>query len=56
MPRVAGHKHGTGCIYTSAIASHLAMGRNLLEACQMAQSYVASYIASSETLLGRHHV
>ena len=54
-PRVTGNKHGTGCIYTSAIASYLALGHRLLEACQLAQTYVASYIASTATLLGWHH-
>lgn len=55
-PRVIGNKHGTGCVYTSAIASYLALGHNLLDSCQMAQAYVASYIASTETLLGKHHI
>ena len=53
-PRFEGSKHGTGCIYSSAVASYLARGEKLLEACVLAQTYVAQYIASSSTLLGRH--
>ena len=53
-PRLGGAKHGTGCVYYSAVASYLALGLKLLEACQRAQTYVAQYIASSPTLLGRH--
>ncbi len=32
--------HGTGCVLSSAIASHLALGQPLLYACQEAKTYV----------------
>lgn len=36
--------HGTGCALASAIAAHLAHGRELVEACQLAKEYVARLI------------
>lgn len=36
--------HGTGCALSSAIATYLAHGRELLEACQLAKQYVAKLI------------
>lgn len=38
------HVHGTGCALASAIASYLAHGRELAEACQLAKQYVAVLI------------
>jgi len=36
--------HGTGCALSSAIATYLAQGRELFEACQLAKQYVANLI------------
>lgn len=55
VPRIVANKHGTGCIYSSALASYLAKGLTLVEACQQAQLYVRHYLTSSPTLLGCHH-
>jgi hydroxymethylpyrimidine/phosphomethylpyrimidine kinase len=53
--RVAGrHTHGTGCTFASAIASHLALGRSLLDAVPLAQRYVAGAIRHAPDL-GRGH-
>ena len=42
VDRVAGrHTHGTGCAFSAALASHLAIGRSLHEAVPLAQEYVA---------------
>ncbi len=38
------HVHGTGCALSSAIATYLAHGRELVEACQLAKQYVAKLI------------
>ena len=45
-PRIEGgeHVHGTGCALASAIATYLAQGRELAEACQLAKQYVAGLI------------
>jgi hydroxymethylpyrimidine/phosphomethylpyrimidine kinase len=48
------HTHGTGCTYSAAIASHLALGRTLIEAIPLAQYYVAGAIRSAPRL-GRGH-
>ena len=47
-PRLASEDvHGTGCALSSAIATHLALGAPLIEACRHAKAFVASRIASS---------
>lgn len=38
------HVHGTGCALSSAIATYLAQGRQLVEACELAKQYVANLI------------
>ncbi len=53
--RVAGrHTHGTGCTFSAALASHLALGRSLVEAIPLAQHYVAGAIRAGLDL-GRGH-
>ena len=37
--------HGTGCTYASAVAAHLALGKTLAEAAELAQRYVAAAIS-----------
>ncbi|MBB6217250.1 hydroxymethylpyrimidine/phosphomethylpyrimidine kinase [Anaerosolibacter carboniphilus] len=39
--------HGTGCTFASAIAAHLALGCNLVEAVEKAKSYITMAIAHS---------
>ena len=48
LPRVPGgeHVHGTGCALSSAIATHLAHGVALVDACRAAKAYVAAKIAA----------
>ena len=48
-------KHGTGCVLSSAIASNLALGKNLAESCKLAKDYITQFILSDEELLGWHH-
>lgn len=46
-PRIASEDvHGTGCALSSAIATHLALGLPLVEACRSAKCFVAARIAS----------
>ncbi len=47
-------KRGTGCVLSSAIASNLHLGFNVIEACEKAVKYVRQYIVSSDTRLGFH--
>jgi hydroxymethylpyrimidine/phosphomethylpyrimidine kinase len=53
-PRIhTGNTHGTGCTLSSAIAAHLALGVNLLEAVQAARAYVrAALEAGSKVCTG----
>ena len=45
-PRLAGPSvHGTGCALSSAIATYLALGYSLVEACRAAKVFVAAHIA-----------
>jgi len=47
-------KHGTGCVVSSAIASNLAKGKNLITSCILAKKYVENFILSTENNLGIH--
>ena len=42
--------HGTGCAYSSALAANLALGKDLVEAADLAKRYVASAIATAQPL------
>ena len=39
--------HGTGCALSSAIATKLALGKDLVDACREAKEFVAAHIASA---------
>ena len=46
-PRIVGEDvHGTGCALSSAIATHLALGAPLVDACRLAKQFVAERIAN----------
>jgi len=47
-------KHGSGCVLSSAIASHLAKGENLENACRKGKLYIEKFLTSNPTLLGFH--
>ncbi|MDR6406243.1 MULTISPECIES: hydroxymethylpyrimidine/phosphomethylpyrimidine kinase [Chryseobacterium] len=47
-------KHGSGCVLSSAIASHLALGENLENACRNGKLYIEKFLTSNSTLLGFH--
>jgi hydroxymethylpyrimidine/phosphomethylpyrimidine kinase len=51
-PRVPGGEdvHGTGCALASAIATQLARGAGLREACRLATNYVRAKIAAAQSL------
>ncbi|BDS11818.1 hydroxymethylpyrimidine/phosphomethylpyrimidine kinase [Aureispira anguillae] len=48
-------KHGSGCVLSAAIVANLALGYDLLEACQQAKSYITAFLNSNNTLLGYHY-
>lgn len=47
-------KHGSGCILSSAIASYLALGESLEDACISGKKYVERVLKSNKSLLGYH--
>lgn len=48
-------KHGSGCVFSSALAGYLALSNPLDVACVAAKRYIAEYLDSSESLLGVHY-
>lgn len=48
-------KHGSGCVLSSAIAGHLALGENVENACRNGKLYIEKFLTSNSTLLGFHH-
>jgi hydroxymethylpyrimidine/phosphomethylpyrimidine kinase len=47
-------KHGSGCVFSSAILSNLAQGYPLSEACFQAKNYIVKFLKSNHSLLGYH--
>lgn len=52
--RSGSEKHGTGCVFSAAMASFLAQGFSLQEACSKAQVYVSTFMQSATGRLGLH--
>jgi hydroxymethylpyrimidine/phosphomethylpyrimidine kinase len=48
-------KHGSGCVFSSALISSLSLGQTLNASCLQAKAYIEQYLLSSETLLGIHY-
>jgi len=49
-------KHGSGCIFSSALAARLALGEPLPEAARKAKIYIEKILASNNTLLAYHNL
>ncbi|OJJ20543.1 hypothetical protein BKI52_19000 [marine bacterium AO1-C] len=49
-------KHGSGCVFSSALAAHIALEYPLLKACVRAKDYVTKFLASNDSKLGYHRV
>lgn len=47
-------KHGSGCVLSSAIASYLAKGENVENACRNGKLYIEKFLTSNPALLGFH--
>jgi hydroxymethylpyrimidine/phosphomethylpyrimidine kinase len=47
-------KHGSGCVFTSAISGFLAQGFTLEQSCEKAKDYIQSYLQTGEGQLGFH--
>lgn len=51
---ISSPKHGSGCVLSSAIASFLANGNSMGEACRKGKLYLEKFLKSNATLLGYH--
>lgn len=47
-------KHGSGCVFSSALAANLALGRTWHKSCLAAKRYTTNLLASNFSLLGYH--
>lgn len=47
-------KHGSGCVLSSSLASHIALGLDLENAAIRTKKYVENFLQSSKSLLGTH--
>ncbi|GAB4449486.1 MAG: hydroxymethylpyrimidine/phosphomethylpyrimidine kinase [Bacteroidia bacterium] len=47
-------KHGSGCVFSTALTSYLAKNYSLTQATQLAKQYTEKFLASNKTLLGYH--
>jgi hydroxymethylpyrimidine/phosphomethylpyrimidine kinase len=47
-------KHGSGCVLSTAITCHLALGYSLDDACERGKIYIERFLNSNESLLGYH--
>jgi len=51
-----GEKHGSGCVLSSALTAHLALGHRIHKATEHANKYAYKFLGSNETLLGYHNI
>lgn len=49
-------KHGSGCVFSSALASHLAKGYPLHQSILRSKRYMEHFLSSNQTLLGTHRL
>lgn len=47
-------KHGSGCVFSSALTANLALGFPLKKSCLLAKNYTQRFLASDKNLLGKH--
>ena len=49
-------KHGSGCVFSSAVVAYLAQGFSLQKACFRAKRYIERVLSSNKSLLGYHSI
>lgn len=56
-PKGRGHspKHGSGCVFSSALCANLAQGYPFLKACLRSKRYIERVLSSNKGLLGWHY-
>ena len=50
----AAPKHGSGCVFSAALAAQLGKGLSLVDACKEAKQYTYRFLQSTPGLLGYH--
>lgn len=48
-------KHGSGCVFSSALTASLSHGNNILQACKQAKDYTEKFLSSTSKKLGYHN-
>lgn len=48
-------KHGSGCVFSSAMTSYLALNYSLEQSALLAKKYTENFLSSHHSLLGYHH-
>ncbi|NQX98056.1 MAG: hydroxymethylpyrimidine/phosphomethylpyrimidine kinase [Flavobacteriales bacterium] len=54
--KVLYEKHGSGCVFSSALTSNLAIGFPIIKACLRSKAYMYKFLNSSPSLLGTHRL
>ena len=49
-------KHGSGCVFSSALTANFAKKYPVVKACLRSKSYMYKFLNSTPTLLGTHHL
>lgn len=52
--KVLYEKHGSGCVFSAALTSNLAIGFSKIKACLRSKAYMYKFLNSSPSLLGTH--
>jgi len=47
-------KHGSGCVFSSALTAYLALGFPIIKACLKSKKYTTNFLESNTTQLGYH--
>ena len=54
--KVLYEKHGSGCVFSSALTANLAIGFPTIKACLRSKNYMNKFLNSTPTLLGTHRL
>ena len=52
--KYASEKHGSGCVFSSALTAQLALGVPVVKACLKSKKYITEVLESNKGLLGYH--
>jgi len=52
--KYASEKHGSGCVFSSALTAQLALGLPTIKACLKSKKYITEVLESNKGLLGYH--